>query len=191
MKKLLTTIIILTSLATIGQNHVTYNVDTFQSVINWRGSYSFKFSEHTGTVYFSKGELQTKGGTIIGGTFTVDMQSITNEDYERQEGAVAHLRDTDFFDVEKFPEATLVITKYEYYQNENHHKMEADLTIKGITNPIEFYPTIDVDKKQMKAQFKIDRTLWGITYNNKLKDHTISDAIEFDVILTFRQQLDE
>ena len=36
----------------------------------------------------------------------------------------------------------------------------------------------------MTTKFKIDRTLWGINYNSKLKDQAISDAIGFEVKLS-------
>ena len=68
---------------------------------------------------------------------------------------------------------------------ENIHKIFADLTIRGITQAIEFNAFADEVKKQLKTKFKIDRTLWGITYNNRLKNEALSDAIEFDVLLQF------
>ena len=64
--------------------------------------------------------------------------------------------------------------------------MKANLTIKGVTKPIKFWPIIDAEKKRMVAKIKIDRTLWGITYNNKLKNKAISDAIEFEAVLNFK-----
>ncbi|GAB5399548.1 MAG: hypothetical protein Aureis2KO_11330 [Aureisphaera sp.] len=162
-------------------------LQTDTSIINWKGTYSFKFSEHVGTVKFSNGTLITAHGNITGGTFQIDMTSITNEDHARSgDGPVNHLKDPDFFDVAKFPKAQLTINKVTYFADSDDHKMEADLTIKGITKPVEFWLSmVDVEKKLIKTKFKIDRTRWGITYNNKLKDHAISEAIEFDVALQF------
>ena len=163
-----------------------YPLKADQSIINWRGTYSFKFSEHSGTVKFLEGALETTNGDITGGTFLVDMKSITNPDYEDNgNGPVAHLKDPDFFHVEKYPLARLKIVNATYFPDSNDHKIEAELTIKGITQPIEFWPQVDDVNKIMKARFKIDRTRWGITYNNKLRDHAISDAIEFDAVLQF------
>ncbi len=170
-----------------GQSKNIYQLDTEKSVINWKGSYSFQFSEHNGTVKFEKGSLLVQNGNISGGSFTIDMQSITNEDYLIDRGPVKHLKDSDFFDVERFPKASLKITSVTYYQDTNSHEILADLTIKGITKPIKFYPTlVDEAKQQINARLKIDRTRWGITYNNKLKNHAISDAIEFDILLLFK-----
>lgn len=185
MQKLSITLLFLMSLSATCQTLQTYPLNTEKSVINWKGSYSFSFSEHTGTVQFMEGHLITEDDHITGGSFVVDMTSISNEDYLLDRGAVGHLKDSDFFDVEKFPKAMLKFDKVTYYEEGNHHKVEAHLTIKGISQPIWFYPTVDVQNKKLIAKIKIDRTRWGITYNNKLKNDAISDAVEFEAILFF------
>lgn len=185
MKKLGLLLFIVSSLSATSQIKETYPLNTSQSVLNWRGTYAFLFSEHSGTVQFKEGFLTTTDTHITGGSFVIDMNSITNEDYRNNVGPVEHLKNGDFFDVQQYPEARLVINKVTYFQEENRHKMEADLTIKGITNLIEFWSTVDAEKKRMSTKFKIDRTRWGITYNNKLKNHAISEAIEFEAILDF------
>jgi len=167
------------------QTKDTHVLDLKKSVLHWKGFYTFKISEHHGEVYFKNGEIATIDERITGGSFLIDMNSITNEDYTLKRGPVKHLKDTDFFDVAKFPEAKLVLTSVEYFPNTNTHEIYADLTIKGITKNIKFYADVDGIKKTMIAHFKIDRTLWGITYNNKAKDHAISDAIEFKAFLQF------
>ena len=49
-------------------------------------------------------------------------------------------------------------------------KIYADLTIKGITLPIDFQAEVDYDNALMTTRFKIDRMRWGINYNSKLRD---------------------
>jgi polyisoprenoid-binding protein YceI len=186
MKKLLFIATLFVTATVTAQNKKTYELDTKQSTINWRGYYTFLFSEHTGTVSFTKGALETINGNISGGFFVIDMKSITNKDYEEGIGPVKHLKDSDFFDVEKFPTATLKITKIEYFADNNIHKIIANLTIKGITKSQEFWATANGSKKQLTTKFKIDRTRWGITYNNRLKNEAIADAIEFEVKLQFK-----
>ncbi len=187
MRKLLITIIILTSHTIIGQTLETYPLDIQKSVLNWKGTYVFNFSEHHGTVEFKKGFLQVVNDKITGGTFIIDMKSITNEDHkvDKNHGPVEHLKNSDFFDVQKYPEAQLEIINVVYNYEVNEHRFKADLTIKGITHPIEFRAVIDGFNKVMTTSFKIDRTLWGITYNHKLKNDAISDAIEFEAELYF------
>lgn len=177
--------------ANIAQNTLEYattehHLDSNNSRIHWKGYYLFKMSQHEGTVYFENGFLTTVNGDITGGSFSIDMTSITNPEYESSgNGPIEHLKDPDFFHVKKYPKASLEITSVEYYKESNDHRFLANLTIKGITKPIEFYAKVDGDKKTVKTQFKIDRTRWGITYNNEMKDHTISDGVEFDVFLQF------
>ena len=185
MQQLLITFIILTSLTVTGQSQKTYQLNNQKSSIIWVGSYTFLMSEHTGTVNFIEGELITTNGNITGGNFIIDMTTISNPEYVDGVGPVEHLRNKDFFDVKKFPKATLVITSVEYFSENNQHKMLANFTIKDKTKPIEFWAVSNTETKQVTTQFKIDRTLWGITHNNKMRDHAISDAIEFDVILQF------
>ena len=168
------------------QPQETYTLNTTESVINWKGSYSFLFSEHTGTVHFINGALYSSNGNITGGDFSINMTTISNEGFLEGKGAVGHLRNEDFFDVEKYPLARLVITNVAYYEEDNKlHQVEADFTIKGITKPIKFNAFVNEEKKQMTARLKLDRTLWGINYNNKMKDHAISETMEFDVLLQF------
>ncbi|MCH9660816.1 MAG: YceI family protein [Bacteroidetes bacterium] len=185
MKTLLITFILVISTSVQAQDQKTYQLNAQESIINWRGTYSFLFSEHTGTVHFKEGTLIAEKGNIKGGDFTIDMTTITNEDYKKGVGAVKHLRSDDFFNVTKHTEAQLGITKVEYYANENRHKISADLTIKGITKSIEFWADVDGTAKTLMTKFKIDRVRWGITHNSKTRDHAISDAIEFDVHLQF------
>ena len=185
MQKLLITFISIISLSAIGQNQKTYELNEQQSVINWKGTYAFLFSQHEGTVNFKEGQLITNNDNISGGTFIIDMSSISNEEHLNKMGPVTHLKDSDFFDVNKFPEAELTITSVEYFSNENTHKITADLTIKEITKSIVFWANVDSVKKVMEAKFMIDRTDWGIIYNNRLKNEAISDAIEFNVNLQF------
>ena len=99
-----------------------------------------------------------------------------------------HLRDEDFFDVMKYPRAQLTIINVEYIKDKNVHIITADLTIKEVTKDIVFNAYVDGDTKTFSTKFKIDRTRWGVTYNNSIKNKAISDAIEFDVFLQFETE---
>lgn len=163
-----------------------YELDPEQSIILWKGSYSFNFGEHMGIVKLEKGTLTTQNNRISGGEFTIDMTTIANDPNQDHKSPIKHLRDEDFFHVSKFPKATLKITSVNYIPEKNLHEIIADLTIKEITKSQTFYATADGDTKTLTTKLKIDRTRWGIIYNHKLKDKAISDAIEFDVRLVFK-----
>lgn len=189
MKNTLFTLgVILCLSTTIYAQNESYDLDIAKSKIKWKGSYLFQFSEHTGTVSFKKGMLTTQKGKITGGNFLIDMTSITNEAYQEnpENGPVGHLKNADFFDVAIYPEARLELTKVTYFKDNNEHRFEGNLTIKGISKPIMIRAFADEANKTIKTKFKIDRKDWGITYNSKYKDSAISDAMEFDVFLQFK-----
>lgn len=164
-----------------------YRLNPFQSILNWKGSYAFQFTEYNGTVEFLKGKLFTKQGKITGGTFIIDMTTITTPAHtkNKEHGPVEHLKNSDFFDVVKYPEAKLELTKVTYHSDINEHRLEGDLTIKNVTKPIMIKAMVNDVKKTLKTHFIIDRRDWGINYQSKFKDSAIRDDIEFDVTLQF------
>lgn len=185
MKKniLFITIIILSSSFLHAQENL--KIDPAKSELKWSGDYTFYFGGHYGTIQFKEGQFIKTKNKITGGSFIVDMNTMINTDGDYSEGLINHLKDPDFFDVKKFPTATLVVSDV-YYSNPTHLHIGADLTIKGITLRIKFRAEVNFEKSQMVAKFKIDRTRWGITYNNELKDDAISDAIAFEAVLTLQ-----
>jgi polyisoprenoid-binding protein YceI len=172
---------------TICQAQERLNIDTFNSSIKWTGEYTFYFGGHEGFINFTKGYLLKTNDTITGGSFIINMNSITNTDIEVEDAnksLVEHLKSADFFNVKNYPTSKLVITKIEY-TDATHSVIKGDLTIKNITKPINFRAEFDPIKREINSKFKIDRTLWGITYNNSIKDELISDAIGFEIKLTY------
>ena len=95
--------------------------------------------------------------------FTVDMTSLTNEDLtgEWKQKLEGHLKSDDFFSVEKYPKATLIIKKVNS-QNNNVYELTGDLTIKNITHPVDFSLIIYKDKVESKLTF--DRTKYDIQF---------------------------
>ncbi|WP_442264673.1 YceI family protein [Tenacibaculum sp. ZS6-P6] len=165
----------------IAQEKLTINTE--QSTIKWTGELTFHFGKHDGFIKFKEGFFIKKGDKITGGEFIIDMNSMTNNDIKEQEGKdnlIDHLKDPDFFDVKKFPLTSLVITKVEYSEK-SKARIEAKLTLKGITKPINFRANFDFDKKEMNTRFKIDRRKWNVNYTSKVKDYAISDALAFEV----------
>nr|WP_321243373.1 YceI family protein [uncultured Psychroserpens sp.] len=161
-------------------------LDVSKSEMKWSGDYTFYFGGHHGTIDFKEGHFIKSNDVISGGEFIIDMNSIMCLDIENEKGnkgLVDHLKDPDFFDVTNFGTAKLIITHVKYHDNTTM-KIYADLTIKGITNPISFQAEVDYEEKIMTTKFKIDRMLWGVNYNSKMKDGAISDGIGFDIKLS-------
>ena len=72
----------------------------------------------------------------------------------------AHLKNEDFFNVEKIPTATFAATKIASMpEDAAKRKLTGDLTLHGITKSISFPATITVadDSVALKAEFFINR----------------------------------
>ena len=188
-KRMLCIVLTLSTLITL--NAQTTTVDTSEKLdinlsksnLKWVGEYSFYFGGHEGTVDFKEGYFIKNNGIITGGKFVIDMNSITctdNGEIDTDSGLVGHLKDGDFFEVNNYPEAVLVITSV-HYESSTRLKIYANLTIRGVTNSINFIADADYEKEELITKFKIDRQRWGIDYNSKLRDGAIADGIGFEV----------
>ena len=117
------------------------------------------------------------------------------EDEGKNKYFVGHLKDEDFFDVEKFPKAELEITGSKK-TSDNNYLLEANMTIKGRTNKITFNSEIQTSGNSETtgnsftaiAKIVLDRTLWGVEYKSKnifknLGDKFIYDEMEFEIFL--------
>ncbi|MEH6538013.1 MAG: YceI family protein [Psychroserpens sp.] len=181
-------LIVLITICSIASSYTQeyLKIDTSKSELKWSGEYAFYFGGHNGTIRFIEGYFLKTDDVITGGRFIIDMTSIMCEDIKTEEandGLVNHLKDPEFFDVEQFSTARLAITKVEYHDS-THMKIFADLTIKGVTNPMSFNAEVDFKNKEMTTKFKIDRMLWGVSYNSKMRDGAISDGIGFEIKLS-------
>ena len=162
-----------------------FKIDTSRSELLWKGFYLFQLNGHEGFVKIKSGQIIKTNNKISGGSFVIDMNTITNTDGGYNEGLVDHLKNEDFFDVNKHPEASLKITKVAY-ESDTSAKVFAILNIKGITQKIEFQANMNPKTKfDLTARIIIDRTRWGITFNY-LKDGALSDDIEFEVGLVLK-----
>ena len=115
------------------------------------------------------------------------MTTIAFPDNERVE---SHLLNADFFDVENYPTSTIVITNISM-NDDDMYMASGELTILDTTNEISFPVTFtEVDNHVIaNAEFEIDRTEWGITYESSnffqnLGDKAIKNMIGFTLDLT-------
>lgn len=100
------------------------------------------------------------------------------------EKLTGHLKSADFFDVEKYPTAKFVTTEIKEGATGGTHTVTGNLTIMETTKSVTFPATITVDggKISAKANFKINRLDWKITYKG-MADNLIKDdvGIEFNI----------
>ncbi|WP_029035295.1 YceI family protein [Salinimicrobium terrae] len=187
--------------AVAGEEAMTYEIDTTQSTIEWRGTKPT--GEHKGYINIQDGTLMATSENITSGRVVIDMNSIvvTDEgmDEEDKRSLENHLKgtvegkETDFFNVEEYPTATFEITGV---TEENGQKMlQGNLTLKEETKNIQFPIDSNLDGETITLEsetFTIDRTDWGVNYGSKsvfdnLGDNFISDEMELTINVTARR----
>ncbi len=152
-----------------GTDAGTYTLDTSASTIAWEG-HRFFGGKHTGTINVVDGQFDVRDGKLVGGQFTIDMNSIKVTDLqgETAEKLAAHLRTDDFFDAVNFPTASFVITHVDY-ANDKYAAVVGDLTLRGIKQELVFLAEIDVQGNVLEATasgVRVDRTVHDATYGS-------------------------
>ncbi len=165
-----------------------YNADRDKTILAWLGEKIL--GQHTGTVNLQSGWIIWQDNKILSGEFVIDMTTIKDNDANaRLEG---HLKSDDFFGVEKFPVSKLVITGSTPF-DKGTGTVKGNLTIKGITNPIEFKSTMQNsdDGIWFYANIIVNRTKYNVRYGSgtffdNLGDKTIYDEFKLKVNLLVR-----
>ena len=158
----------------------TYTVDASKSSVKWIGYHLAKSYEHNGNVSIKSGVVEVADGKITGGSFVLDMTSISNNDLEGKENKklVNHLKSDDFFGVDKHSEAKLIIT------NVDGNKATGKVTIKGITEEISFdLANVKVTDNMVSAatSLSIDRTKHKVMYGWTIENAILSNEFQLDV----------
>lgn len=175
------------ALFTIMATAQTKKIDPSKCTINWLGKKVT--GQHEGTINLKEGSLILKNSKLKGGSFTVDMTSLTSTDLKGEylDKLNGHLKSDDFFGTEKYPTSKLVFTKIADKGN-GKYTVTGDLTIKDIKNTVQF----DLTMKGNSANGKIiiDRTKYNIKYGSgsffdNLGDKAIYDDFDLDVKLQF------
>lgn len=156
------------------------------STINWTGKKVL--GKHHGTIDLKEGYFEKEGDTIIGGKFIIDMPTITVTDLKGEEktNLEGHLKNDDFFGVEKYPTATLDITNT--MRNNHGYLITGKFTIKEQTESLSF--DLHVEDHTATAHIIIDRSKFNVRYGSgsffsNLGDQTIRDEFELDIKLEF------
>ena len=158
------------------------------STVAWRGFKTYVQSEHLGTVNVQEGTFEVADGKLVGGTITIDMNSIACTDLE-DEGKrgylEGHLKSQDFFFVDSFPTAVFEIVEVlDPSEATKYSTVTGNLTLRGTTNSITFPADVVVGEegvKFMAPTFSIDRTLWGAKFHDR-DDATIAESLKDDLI---------
>ena len=161
-------------------------VDPSASKVAWEGTMLGLYS-HSGLVTLKSGTVSLKDGKVMGGSFVIDMNSITPTDgnYTEPDGhtaanLVGHLSSPDFFDTASSPEASFVITSV------NGNTVNGNLTVRGKTNPEALeISTVALEGENVKLNgtLKFDRQKYGVAFSMPVKDKVLSDEIAMNIEL--------
>ena len=159
-----------------------YEVDKTASKVKWEAKKVT--GKHFGTISFANGTISVNKSNITGGNFIIDMKTIVDEDLTNAEWGkklTGHLSSDDFFSVEKFPESKMEIKNVSLVSGDEY-KFVSDLTIKGITNPVEFNAKIQVngDKLNASGVITVNRTVYGIKYRSGSFFEGLGDKLIYD-----------
>ncbi len=168
-----------------------HDIDLQLSQLEWLGRNLL--NKHCGRVEIAYGYLEFLQGELVGGEVCLDMQQIVCHDLSGtplHDLLIAHLKDHDFFDVDHYPEARIVLRSARRLEGIPpggvNLEVIGDLTLKGITQELLFQEAAGITpegKAAPQASFAIDRTRWGVFYGSgkffqRLGGHLVNDMIE-------------
>src|SRR5262245_52385944 len=114
------------------------------------------------------GNATTTAGELTKIEVEIDCDSMFTDDPSGK--LTAHLKSPDFFGVKDNPKSTFKTTKIE--KTKEGYDITGDLTMLGKTKSIKFPAKVTADDSlNLTAEFKIDRTQWGMVYGKgKIND---------------------
>ena len=151
----------------------TWNIDPSHSAIAFTVRHMVvsktrgRFTKWSGQLRFDADDPAVSSVEV-----TIEPASIDTADAQRD----AHLRSPDFFDVEKFPQATFRSTKVED-RGGDRYRVTGDLTIRGVTRPVVLDVTYEGSGKDpwggeragFSATTSFDRKQFGLEWNKALE----------------------
>lgn len=142
--------------------------------------------DHKGSFGEFDGEATLVGDAPNTLRLTVQTASVTTD----AEGLTDHLKNADFFEVEKYPTATFSASEFVPKAGENGatHELGGELELHGVKKAIRFPAKITVDAQGARgqAEFTINRKDFKIEYPGK-PDDLIKDEVLLKLDLQFKQ----
>jgi polyisoprenoid-binding protein YceI len=176
---------------------MTLNVDVAASQVVFTGNGVGK--NHPGKFNVDKGTIMVADGKVTGGKFNIAISSMKMSEAGEaiQTDLAGHLLGGDFFDSAKYPGSTFEITSVTPYTPVAgaasvvagaNYTVSGNLTLKDVTKNVSFPANIAVlgNTVTAKANFNIDRTVWGMSYGNdkSLGDKFISPEVNIELNLS-------
>lgn len=131
-------------------------------------------SNVSGALTSFQGEVETEEEDFSTAKISLiaDMHSISTNNELRD----AHLRNADFFEVEKYPELKFKSAKVEKTGSDTF-ALYGDLTLKGVTKPVKLHVEFNGttrdpwggERSGFVVMGKINRSDWGVNFNKVLE----------------------
>lgn len=165
------------------------DVNLNDSALKWYGA-DITGKEHYGSLKFKSGALNVSNGKLQGGSFEIDMTSLAVEDLEGEwaQKLEGHLKSDDFFAIDKFNTAFLVLTSVKE-GSDNTFEAAGDLTIRGKTHSVSV-TFVPAGTNKMTAALVFDRSKYDVKFRSAsffsdLGDKLILDDIKVEVSLAY------
>ncbi len=181
-----------TTEVTTTKDGAMYAVDTMNSKIEWKGFKVFKSenTSHFGTIKFESGDVTVKDGKLESGKFLANVASLENvdlkDDAEKKAKLEGHLKSGDFFEVEKFPTASYEITKVSEGTGDYNTVLDGNLTIKGITKPVQFNANVTVNNGEVSIATEpkdILREDFGVKFQVPVENGLIKNEVNVQILI--------
>jgi len=196
MKQILLLISVLYSYYSYSQDGLSrYVADPTKSAIEWTGK---KLTgEHYGEIMLGSGELTFSKDKLVGGTFEMDMNSITCTDItdvKSNKRLLDHLKSEDFFSVNRFPTSQFTIISVEV-KSANEYYVTGNLTIKGKASPVSFPVKLRNENNQLLADATItfDRSKYDVKFGSQsfyenIGDQLVYDDVDISIKMTLKKE---
>jgi polyisoprenoid-binding protein YceI len=116
---------------------------------------------------------------------SLSIEIITDSLWSDDDKLTNHLKNPDFFDVRKYPTITFKATKIEHTEGNDNITIVG--TIKMLNKEVEVavpcVSAVTETNVTVKADFKIDRTKWGMTYG----EGKINNEVPIQAVLVFKR----
>jgi rhodanese-related sulfurtransferase len=177
----------------------TRPIDLAGSWVEWTGRNLL--SKHHGRIGLKSGQLEFVRGQLAGGRVVIDLETIVCFDLKGtalHDVLINHLQSDDFFDVERFPEALLVINSARKIDGASPGQLNleiiADLTLKGVSAPLTFCAAAGVTpdgNPVAQTTLSFDRTHWNVLYGSArffhgVGMHLVNDLIDLEIKIVTR-----
>jgi polyisoprenoid-binding protein YceI len=159
----------------------TWNVDPVHSHVGFAVEYVAGTFRGSFSPVGAKLEVGEDGQATLSGSAPVSGVNVQDENL------TAHLQAPDFFDAERAPEITF--RSRDVRRSGEQVTIDGDLTIRGTTQPVELRGTMTEPQDdpyggvrfQLRVETTIDRTAYGVNWNNPLPNGQPSLANEVEL----------